>query len=379
MRKDYRGMQEDLLPGKETREWMWEAIEEKAAKRKKKREKKRIVKWACGIAAAVFVCILCIPQTGLAEGMRDFFHKFLFVDMDQAQEVIQNVYEDQDGHVRMQVQEMLSDGACMYFNICYEALDEEGKEWLAEYNFAREDGGWPEIRFAYIGNDYVGGSYDFAERRSLATDTKRYFTFYQRDQGEFKYDNVKQTLFYPLYHKQGIGVITLKSNLDVFAYRLVGEGSPSEYYVPKYLKASKLSFGIYGENRGAFVEEKDSHGGLIVEPSNGYVEECETHGDEMENGGTRVVFYMKDGTKIPIDSYINGIIWEEWPDKPVMDKMCIAASHYYGDGKGGSGKEDEEAAYLINLNLMVDPEDMEGIEINGAYYGLEPCEMPEGY
>ena len=35
MRKDYQRMQEDLLPGKETREWIWEAIEEKAAKRKK--------------------------------------------------------------------------------------------------------------------------------------------------------------------------------------------------------------------------------------------------------------------------------------------------------------------------------------------------------
>ena len=378
MRKDYQRMQEDLLPGKETREWIWEAIEEKAAKRKKRVRQKRIAKWAFGLAAAVFVSILFIPQTGLAEGMKNLFHEFLFVDTDGAQEVMHNVYEDQDEHVRMQIQEMMSDGACMYFNICYEALDKEGEEWLALYNFESIHGAWPEIRFANVGDNHVGGAYFFAERKYMATDTKRYFTFCQRDQGEFKYDNVKKTLFYPLYHKQGIGVITLKSNLDVFSYRLVGKGSPSKYYTPRYLKASKLSFGIYGDNHGAYVEEQDDYGNLIVVPDKGYVEECEKYGDELELGDKEVIFYRKDGTKMPIYSYGGGIIWENWPDNPVMDKMCIAASHYYGNNKD-DGNQESPLEYFINRNLMVDPEDMAGVEINGVYYELEPCEIPEGY
>ena len=66
------------------------------------------------------------------------------------EDVVKNVYEDNDGHVKMQVTKMLSDGACAYLDICYQALDNEGKQWLS-----KEKLGIDAIQFLYEG-DIIG-------------------------------------------------------------------------------------------------------------------------------------------------------------------------------------------------------------------------------
>ena len=70
------------------------------------------------IAAAMLVITLCLPQTGLAESVKGIMQKFFYKNTDIVQDVMHNVYEDCDEHIRMKIEEMLSDGACIYFNKC---------------------------------------------------------------------------------------------------------------------------------------------------------------------------------------------------------------------------------------------------------------------
>ena len=71
MRLDYRKMQKEILPGKETQDWMWEEIERIAAKGEKKQNIWVGLKMAASIAAAVLVFVALIPQTSWADQITD--------------------------------------------------------------------------------------------------------------------------------------------------------------------------------------------------------------------------------------------------------------------------------------------------------------------
>lgn len=76
----------------------------------------------------------------------------------------------------MKIREMLSDGSCVYCNICYEALDAEGEKWLKKQKFEEDS-----IRFQHI----IGG-WTLLEQKELATEKERYFAlYYEKNDGKF--------------------------------------------------------------------------------------------------------------------------------------------------------------------------------------------------
>ena len=101
-------------------------------KKKRDRTKKAWMKKLS--AAAAIIVALVIPGAIYADDIRDFFMGFLNRDAQITEYVKQNVYEDSDGHLKMTVEELLSDQKMVRAVISYEALDDEGIQWLQDFD-----------------------------------------------------------------------------------------------------------------------------------------------------------------------------------------------------------------------------------------------------
>lgn len=361
MRKDYEDMQEKLLPDKKTQDMIWQSIEEKVSGRRKRQRRMRTAEIAGGILAAMLILVFLLPQTGMAGGMAKFLQTYFYEQADISQDLIYDIHEDQDEHIKMQIPEMLSDGSCLYFNIRYEALDKEGERWLNTQQFDTEN-----IRFAHTGNmkyDPDGIRFDdspdaeklgssgtsLEEQKTPITSKTRCFTYlYQDLDGDFDLKNVNLKLFYPMYHGQGSGKLSLTSKLDTYMYQLIGDKSISEFYEPTYLKVSKLSFAIFGHNQGVYYHKKDTYTGDSTRLNEAFNEEL-----------TSIVFIMKDGSRIKI-SDLGTLKFSARPDNEPDYNLLIATNYFSRDG--------------INYikNETIHPEELAGLELNRIHYDLIP-------
>jgi len=352
MRQDYQKMQEQILPGREKQDEIWGIIEKRAEKGCGRLDHRHAVKLTGGIAAAILVCVLCIPQTGFADNVKGFLNQFFDKSASVKQDIVENVYEDSDGHVKMQVTKMLSDGACAYLDICYQALDDKGKQWLS-----KEKLGIDAIQFLYEG-DIIGKTVGYAagleEYKDMATEQARYFTFHCKDySGNFNMNEIERILSYPMCGKKGEGKIKLSSNMDTFAYRLQGEDSPSKFYKPEYLLVSKLSYGIFGKNQGVYTRIHDKYGSgtrlnddFLASPDGDFV---------------KVSFVMKDGSKIEQEGMAG---FSPALNVPGYDLTVSAGCFYEG-----------EDSYW-GKHTTINPKELAGVEISGVYYALVQQPVP---
>lgn len=347
MRQDYQKMQEQILPDREKQNEIWGIIERRAEKDRGRLRHRHMVKLTGGIAAAILICVLCIPQTGFADNVKGFLNQFFDKTASVKQDIVENVYEDSDGHVKMQVTKMLSDGACAYLDICYQALDDKGKRWLSHKKM-----GISEIQFLYEGDiigKTVGYSANLEEYKDMATEQARYFTFeYEDYSGNFNMKEIERILAYPMCGKKGEGKIKLSSNMDTFAYQLQGEGSPSKFYKPEYLLVSKLSYGIFGKNQGVYTLINNKYGrGTRLE---------EDFLASPDSDSVTVSFIMKDGSKVKQEGMAG---FSPALNVPGYD-LTVAAGCFYEGG---------EISYR-GKHTTINPEELAGVEISGVYYDL---------
>lgn len=82
MKRNFRKMQEEIMPGRETQEWIWEEIEKKAVLGEKKQNKWAGLKITASIAAAVLLFVILIPQTSWAEQITGFIKEFFYTGAD---------------------------------------------------------------------------------------------------------------------------------------------------------------------------------------------------------------------------------------------------------------------------------------------------------
>lgn len=347
MRQDYYKMREILLPDVKKQDEMWKMIINKAGENQKKRRRCRAAGLAC-TAAVLLVFAFCLPQTGLAGKMNGFLQKHFFKNADVSHDIAQNIYEDSDGHIKMQVQEMLTDGSCVYMDICYEALDEEGERWLSEKEFDMAG----SIFFCTSEADTQstnGWSESIIEHEEQATDRARYFTFLYEDiSGNFNMKDTTRTLIYPMYKNlMAHGDINLSSSIDTVSYRLEGDGSPSRYYEPKYLVVSELSYGIFGKNLGAYTRTENTE---------------KLHYDDIDDVSVDITFIMKDGSSIDDDRFGGSHAgYSPAANVPGFDFKVAAGSFW----------EESEGIQLIK------PDELAALDINGIHYELILDELPK--
>lgn len=335
-------MQEQILPGKEKQDEIWSIIEKKADGRQRRFNHWYIASRAGSIVAAIFVCILCLPQTGFADGIKSFLDQYFDKPASIKQDIVENIYEDSDGHIKMQITKMFSDGACAYLDICYEALDDIGKDWLSNVKMEVDS-----IGFLYKG-DIIGKTTAYRqalqEYKDMATGQARYFSFSYVDySGNFNLNRIKRILSYPMCKGKREEKMKLNSNIDTFAYHLEGEKPLSKFYEPEYLLVSKFSYGIFGKNQGVYTGL--SNGGYLNEDF------LSSPDSDIE----KVVFIMNDGSKIKIDDMA-----EFCPalDVPGYDLVVASGFFYNEDGS------------RWNMHKAINPTELDGVQINGTYYNL---------
>lgn len=404
MRRDYQKMQERILPGRETQEWMWEEIEKKAAEKTRKHDFKFRVRMAAGVMAAVAVLAVCVPQTNLAKQITGFFKEYFFTDANVEQDITQVGYEDEDEHVRMQVQEMLSDGACIYCNICYEALDDVGRNWLFGREFDSED-----IKLANVDDEFSqssGWGWDVTEQKERATDKSRYFSFYHMDySGNYNLKNSTRTLFYPMYRRQGIGKIKIESNMDTVTYRLEGEGSISKFFEPKYLVVSKLSYAVLGKDKGTYYRYINEWGTEQFHINEEYEAELDERDDREDEFGIKLSFIMENGLGEDAVGHEEGQFGEKFYRYKVVNAIgngiggmpygvqgvdfVVTSGYFNGESyaltnataddakvwKKDSTPDDSES-WKKNLTLD-DPNALIAVKMDGIYYNLVKEEIAE--
>lgn len=250
MKQEYREMQERLLPDREKQEEMWEKIVKEGAERQKQKRGKYLKTGVAGIAAAVLICMLILPQTGMADGIKYVLSQFT-KKSEVAEDIQKDTYSDQDEHIKMQVKEMLSDGTCFYLGICYTALDQEGKEWLARLNpdpdVVRD---WDDLIISGIGAETekdmeyrIGWSENLVEQKKLATEDERHFLFSYFNDGDASISSQDHyTLRYTMPEGFKEFQVSRKANMEKILYRIEKNDASTERFEARYLHVSKLSF-----------------------------------------------------------------------------------------------------------------------------------------
>lgn len=228
-----------------------------------RRKPYRRIAVAIGAAAAVFGMAMMVSQDSFAKYVRKVFPGFWTQQEEVKSYVKKGIYEDEDQHIRMSVEEVLSDEINVYVLVKYEAKDQEGEKWLREngMNYGLEAlsynlGIMPDEDIPYD-VDALGESAELEEYR---TDTVRYY-FMEYASSEWSSSLRNCVLCYPLTTAGDSSVKTVKldtsANMPIYEYALKAEGGKklSRFYEPKRIRLSKLTVSIYGKDINMSADE----------------------------------------------------------------------------------------------------------------------------
>lgn len=331
--------------------------------RKKASWVKRLATTAAVLAA------LSIPATIYADEIKEFFTGVLGRNEQVAEYVRQNVYEDSDGHLRMMVKELLSDQKAVRAVITYEALDEEGKEWIQNfderdydwdgiYGEFNDENGFSHSALSLMPSEIASASFGFQELKEYRTDSTLCIQF-MYDVSE-PAEQQTAIFYYPMTHKKYCQAeLNVEPNMEVKEYRLVGDTNVNKYYDALYVRLSDLSLVIYGTQKGLYEHRTYATGG--------YSQRTLVPEEERDEVSPKVTLHFKDGTE---HSLMYG-----WSLGPVMDHSgnIDSAGHRGADVHIYSVSFGEEFAMDDNeiQQLSIQADDVESITINGHDFTLE--------
>ena len=170
-------------------------------------------------------------------------------------------------YLKMTVEELLSDQKMVRAVISYEALDDEGIQWLQ--NFDESDYRWEGkymkhdtdsnwLTHAAMGlypENLTTMSHDFCELKEFRTDQTRFFELFYEVGCP---DNAKTaSLFYPMTTEVcKEATLDITPNMEIKEYRLVGDTNVNKYYDVMYIRLTDLSYVVYGTQKGLYSHVK---------------------------------------------------------------------------------------------------------------------------
>ncbi|MBQ8177156.1 MAG: hypothetical protein IJ035_09015 [Oscillospiraceae bacterium] len=320
---------------------IWNNVSVKTTKATPKLVRKPFV-----IAAAV-VCVLLCSLPVVADSIKSLLNE-RFPETAVMQENIQKaVYESNDGHVKMTVDELLSDEMIVLMTVHYEALDEKGKEWINNHKFESDIAAMSSIQFGRnVGfgivpdmgdNTIIHGvnvSYNTEELTEYKTDTERWFLLHYEASSR-DYDSAQGKFAYPMTSGVETVYLDTRGNVPVKKIELKNEQVPSEYFTPTHIEISKLSFVIFAMQYGIYetFSEPYHYGSRWILPD-----------EEYEK--IACFFVTENGERIQLSGGMNAT----HPDERNSYSDLVLLSN--------------------QLPENVDVETIVGLEINGIYYDL---------
>ena len=342
MKKQYNELIQHIHPTQEQRERMLDAVLAERTSTAKPR------RWILpyGIAAAAAVTIL-VPTTVYAEEIRERLYDWLGTNSAVSEDVLYDVFTDSDGHVRITVKEVLSDSVFTYGLVEYQALDEQGKQWISDklgtYEFYS-----PRFR-PYETEDGVipSNSSGARELEEYRTETSKvYCVMMDTVSGDYNTKTVwfHYSFFRSLDQKVMIPVSESVEPIDV---KIDSSKAPKKDYLPTGYQLSPLGLLVYGQDLGLTECGYDS--------ASGYYYERRISDDELDS----LYLVMKDRTKYDMlsfwSSYNRRFAVPCWGLSPVYEPTC-------------------DYDLSIYTGLFYEPIDITqvaGLEIDGVYYPIE--------
>ena len=162
--------------------------------------------------------------------------------------VSENVYLADDGHVRFEVLEKITDSVLTYMTIRYKAIDAWGMEWLGKNieNGRIEEALKADLVFPNNDTNRYGVNYGYYSDslEDYNTEREQYFVFLlSAISGD--YQSNKITLQYKMPDGIETAELDVGDGLKFVKYKLSGDDN--EYFSTDYLYASGLSFVVYGQ------------------------------------------------------------------------------------------------------------------------------------
>lgn len=332
---------------------IWQTISDTSSTKIQSSRRISVKRIAAVATAAACIAIIATPM--LSSGVESYLSKYHSDAQNIIEKVETGIFEDSDGHVRITVEEMLSDVQSVYMIVSYEALDETGREWLANKDFKQTIYD-PQTDTTFRAGmsiqpiDAQSCSYGNNEIKEKQTPTQRWF--YVAYEGSLGVETSSVDLF-GYYMTDGTRTthIDTTGNVETYTYELSSEESPSERFIPKYLTVSDISFSIFGENISIYEEyaENDVYGirRLIS------IEEAD---EIMES----TYFIMEDGEKILAACVTMGGDITPDASNNYSDTLILSGHHH------NFNKEEHNYEYRA-----VDSKKIIGLEIKGVYYKLK--------
>ncbi len=352
MKERYSRFMENITPERSDEE-LFNAVLTKADKKEKiKMAEKKSLKKAIIIPVAAATAIVFSIAGGAAiyNGSAHLRNSEIAQSPKVAESIQTGVFSDSTDHIRMTVEEYVSDGISAYATVKYEALDDYGKKWLSVSKFEHTDLCLVPCTLEY-GSDFGGVSHSYGnfETEELRTETERYF-YVEMICSADDYDGG-----IALKYTMGIGgglfeTPMEKQTVEMKSYALSGDEQASEYFTPTHLKISDLSFAIYGINLGTYVKvERPGYYGI-----HSTIPE-EEQAEVFESLNPTLI--MADGERIELKAG-GGLGSQDPAEENFYSDLLICSGNYM--------RVDYEQNKWINYSMDIG--EIAGIEMNGVYF-----------
>ena len=337
-KKDFNNAIDTILPTDGVKEDIWDNIQ--ISKRKSHTTKT----WLSLAASLVFICMIIYSIPVIAAEIQSRLLEKMPAYEPLAEQIETNIFSKTDDHLCITVDELLSDGMRVYMFVHYTALDDIGREWLSEYTYPHQGNNRDLSLQPYI-EDYskYGANYSHPtyEQTELATENERYFIL-GFESSSRDYDSGQGIFYFSMTGKKESAIIDVTSNIEILSYELKSEKKISELYDPTYIELSPMSFVVYAKNNGIYERVGNRVTWLMPHEEQDLLEKT-------------TYLLMEDGTKQPIYSDSSGTTHPK-------------ETNHYSDLVLLSGSFKEYTADYINKPLLIDHQNVIGIEIKGNTY-----------
>ena len=352
MKQEYNSFFDKITSERSDRQLLEGAIREAEKRMNKKKNTKKAL--LIPIAAALS---LVIGAVGVAAAFGYQHLTTIFGGNESLLNEIQtNVFKDSDGHVKVTVEQLISDGRHVHAAVHYEALDEVGKEWLDnDVSFLVDAYNCNELlnikHLDENGKEESPGSYGSIEIAEQRTETDRYF--YTKCEVYVEYwneDKLDMIFNYPMR-----GGLLKKAQFEVVntfvtkEYKIVGNDRSSKYLTPTHIDISALSYALYAHDDYGLVVTNDL-------PNGGY--EChisvssEEYASEVIQKSAALV--RADGERIILVDTRGSYNGEEWI---WMSGEIVNFDEIHN-------------CWTADYSITFDFDELVGLEIDGVYYDL---------
>lgn len=328
-------------------------------KSRNRRKTYRRLAVAMGTVAAVFCIVMTVPHTSVAQYVKNIFHGFWGEKQEVSSSVRTGIFEDdEDEHVKVSVEELLSDEMYISAVIKFQAKDKEGKEWLRKEGMVFGVKTIEQLSISDPISHMGGGATELEEYR---TDSVRYYIveFEAPEWSESMKHCVLQYTLPNLIRKEV--ELDTSTNIPVYEYALKAEGQKklSPFYEPKVLRLTKLTMGVYGKDTGMWTKYQDGKRWVQT-----YSDEYLAAGEKEELKFVQLI--KKDGSYVPLDIGwgTGGLGEDDIEDRYQCDCRVATSSLYveFVEAYDSYGYRWLEPKYDIRIN----PEEIAGLSLSNG-------------